>query len=125
MATWRSAASCGSTLGASLTRSLIGFALAVVIAIPLGLAIALVPPGRASSSTRCWRCFRNTAALALLPVFVLILGIGETSKIALVLYACSFPILLNTITGVPDGRPAAGPVGPVDGPLAGRGCSRR
>uniref|UniRef100_UPI000A4AA540 ABC transporter permease n=1 Tax=Aldersonia kunmingensis TaxID=408066 RepID=UPI000A4AA540 len=44
--------------------------------------------------------FRNTAALALLPVFVLILGIGEESKVALVVYACTFPILLNTITGV-------------------------
>ena len=44
--------------------------------------------------------FRNTAALALLPVFVLILGIGEESKIALVIYACTFPILLNTISGV-------------------------
>jgi len=44
--------------------------------------------------------FRNTAALALLPVFVLVLGIGETSKIAIVLYACFFPILLNTISGV-------------------------
>ncbi|MDD6793770.1 MAG: ABC transporter permease subunit, partial [Thermobifida fusca] len=42
----------------------------------------------------------NTAALALLPVFVLLFGIGETSKIALVVYACTFPILLNTITGV-------------------------
>jgi NitT/TauT family transport system permease protein len=44
--------------------------------------------------------FRNTAALALLPVFVLILGIGETSKVAIVTYACFFPVLLNTISGV-------------------------
>jgi NitT/TauT family transport system permease protein len=44
--------------------------------------------------------FRNTAALALLPVFVLILGIGETSKIAIVTFACFFPVLLNTISGV-------------------------
>ena len=44
--------------------------------------------------------FRNTAALALLPVFMLILGIGETSKVAIVLYACFFPILLSTISGV-------------------------
>jgi NitT/TauT family transport system permease protein len=41
--------------------------------------------------------FRNTAALALLPVFTLILGIGETSKIAMVLYASTWPILLNTL----------------------------
>jgi NitT/TauT family transport system permease protein len=44
--------------------------------------------------------FRNTAALAILPVFSLLLGIGETSKIAIVVYACFFPILLSTITGV-------------------------
>ena len=44
--------------------------------------------------------FRNTAALAILPVFVLILGLGETSKVAIVLYACFFPILLSTISGV-------------------------
>jgi len=49
--------------------------------------------------------FRNTAALALLPVFVLILGIGETSKIAIVTYACFFPVLLNTISGVSNVDP--------------------
>ena len=43
---------------------------------------------------------RNTAALALLPVFVLILGLGETSKVAIIFYACSWPILLNTVSGV-------------------------
>jgi ABC-type nitrate/sulfonate/bicarbonate transport system permease component len=43
--------------------------------------------------------FRNTAAPALLPVFVL-LGIGETSKISVVVYACTWPILLNTISAV-------------------------
>ena len=43
---------------------------------------------------------RNTAALALLPVFILLLGIGEVSKIAMVVYACSWPLLLNTIAAV-------------------------
>ena len=54
----------------------------------------------ASCFTPVLEIFRNTAALALLPVFMLVLGIGETSKIAIVLYACFFPILLITITGV-------------------------
>jgi NitT/TauT family transport system permease protein len=31
---------------------------------------------------------------------VLILGIGETSKISIVLYACIWPVLLNTISAV-------------------------
>jgi NitT/TauT family transport system permease protein len=48
---------------------------------------------------------RNTAALAILPVFILLLGLGETSKIAIVFYACAFPLLLNTISGVKNVDP--------------------
>lgn len=86
-------------IGASLSRSLIGFVAAIVISVPLGLAIG--------ASRKVYdfvnpllEVFRNTAALALLPVFILLLGIGEASKIAIVLYVCSWSILLNTITGV-------------------------
>lgn len=86
-------------LSASLVRSGAGFGLAVVVAIPLGAAIAWYSLLR-EVATPVLEIFRNTAALALLPVFVLILGIGETSKIAIVLFACFFPILLNTISGV-------------------------
>jgi NitT/TauT family transport system permease protein len=86
-------------LRASLVRSGVGFGLAVVLAIPLGAAVAWYSLLR-DVATPVLEIFRNTAALALLPVFVLILGIGETSKIAIVLFACFFPILLNTISGV-------------------------
>ncbi|MFI6443443.1 ABC transporter permease [Kitasatospora sp. NPDC050543] len=85
--------------GASLTRSLSGFGLAVVIGVPLGLLIGWYRPV-ANLLSPLLELFRNTAALALLPVFVLILGIGETSKISIVLYACLWPILLNTISAV-------------------------
>lgn len=84
---------------ASLGRSLAGFGLAVAVAVPLGLLIGwyrrvadLLGP--------LLEVFRNTAALALLPVFVLLLGIGETSKVSIVLYACTWPVLLNTISAV-------------------------
>ncbi|MDR1063017.1 MAG: ABC transporter permease [Azoarcus sp.] len=84
---------------ASLGRSAAGFALAIVAAIPLGLAV-----GRyrlfAQAVNPLLEMFRNTAALALLPVFILFLGIGETSKVAIVFYGCFWPILLNTITAV-------------------------
>ena len=86
-------------LSASLVRSGTGFLLAVTLAIPIGTAIAWYSPVREVLSP-VFEMFRNTAALALLPVFLLVLGIGETSKIAIVLYACFFPILLNTISGV-------------------------
>ncbi|MFI0859604.1 ABC transporter permease [Streptomyces smyrnaeus] len=84
---------------ASLTRSFSGFGLAVAIAVPLGLLIGWYRPV-ADLLNPLLEVFRNTAALALLPVFVLLLGIGETSKISIVLYACTWPILLNTISAV-------------------------
>ena len=84
---------------ASLQRAIAGFAIAVLVGVPLGILIAwytwlhqLLDP--------LLELFRNTAALALLPVFTLLLGIGETSKIAIVVYACLFPVVLNTVSGV-------------------------
>jgi NitT/TauT family transport system permease protein len=88
-----------SHVQASLSRSLVGFAIAICHAVPLGLAIGWYRRF-ASVVNPLLEVLRNTAALALLPVFILVLGIGESSKIALVVYSCSWPILLNTITGV-------------------------
>ena len=86
-------------VAASLTRSAVGFSLAVVSGIALGLVVAWYD-GLREFLTPLLEAFRNTAALALLPVFVLLLGIGETSKISIVAYASFFPVLLNTIAGV-------------------------
>ncbi|MEO3868586.1 ABC transporter permease [Nonomuraea sp. B12E4] len=91
-------------LEASLARSLSGFGLAIVLAIPLGLLIGWYRPV-ADFLTPVLELFRNTSAVALLPVFTLILGIGETTKVTFVLYACSWPILLNTISGVKSVEP--------------------
>lgn len=84
---------------ASLARSLLGFALAIVSSVPLGLLIGRYK-SVADTLNPLLEALRNTAALALLPVFILLLGIGETSKIALIVYACSWPILLNTVSAV-------------------------
>jgi NitT/TauT family transport system permease protein len=91
-------------VAASLSRSLVGFALAIVYAVPLGLAIGHYRQF-ATVVSPLLEAMRNTAALALLPVFILLLGIGEASKVALVVYSCSFPILLNTISGVKNVDP--------------------
>ena len=91
-------------LTASAGRALSGFLIAIVIGVPLGLVIGwyrrvgeILNP--------LLELFRNTAPLALLPVFVLMLGMGETSKIAMVLYSCLWPIVLNTVTGVREVDP--------------------
>jgi NitT/TauT family transport system permease protein len=85
-------------LRASLGRSAIGFGIAIATAVPLGLLLAWYRP-LADFLNPLLELFRNTAALALLPVFTLLLGIGETSKIAIVTYAAFFPVLLNTMAG--------------------------
>ncbi|RXZ79885.1 ABC transporter permease [Paenibacillaceae bacterium] len=89
---------------ASLSRSLGGFALAILVSIPLGLAIGWWKPV-SEYLNPFLELMRNTAALAILPVFILLLGLGETSKVAIVFYACAFPLLLNTISGVKNVDP--------------------
>lgn len=83
----------------SLIRIVSGFGLAVVVGIPLGAIIAWYRSVR-EVATPVLEIFRNTAPLAILPVFMLTLGIGERAKIVIVCYACLFPILLNTISGI-------------------------
>jgi NitT/TauT family transport system permease protein len=84
---------------ASLQRSLTGFGIALLIGVPLGLLIGWYPLA-AELLSPVLVIFLNTAAIALLPVFTLIMGIGETSKVAIILYASIWPILYNTISGV-------------------------
>ena len=83
----------------SLGRSGIAFGAAVALAIPLGLFMGsfrrfegIVDP--------LLQLFRQTSALAIYPIFILLLGLGETSKVAIIFWAAFFPILLNTISGV-------------------------
>jgi NitT/TauT family transport system permease protein len=86
-------------VGASLLRAVSGFLISVGLIVPLGLAIGWY--GRLGDLlNQMIEVCRNTAPLALLPVFILLLGIGELSKITMVVYSCAWPLLLNTIAGV-------------------------
>ncbi|MFJ4168063.1 ABC transporter permease [Paenarthrobacter sp. NPDC089714] len=102
LAAWGKLFDAGTIQGhiaASLTRSVAGFGAALVAGVALGLLIAWYGKLNAVLNPLL-ELFRNTAALALLPVFTLLLGIGEESKISIVAYAAFFPVLLNTIAGV-------------------------
>jgi NitT/TauT family transport system permease protein len=84
---------------ASLLRALSGFLISVVLIVPLGLAVGWY--GRLGEFLNQFiEVCRNTAPLALLPVFILLLGIGELSKVTMVVYSCAWPLLLNTIAAV-------------------------
>jgi hypothetical protein len=57
-------------------------------------------PTRAQITALDLDIYKGACPLAGLPVLVLVLGIGETSKVSLVVYAGVFPVVLGTIAGV-------------------------
>ncbi|MCM2292318.1 ABC transporter permease [Allorhizobium sp. BGMRC 0089] len=83
----------------SLQRAGLAFAAAVGLGIPLGLFMGQVPVIERLLDP-ILQFFRQTSALALYPVFILLLGLGETSKVFVIFWASLFPILLATIGGV-------------------------
>lgn len=83
----------------SLQRSMFGFALAVLVAVPLGFLMGWY--NKFEKYTDLFvQTLRNTSTFALLPIFLLLLGLGEASKIAIIFYGASWQLLMNTITGV-------------------------
>jgi NitT/TauT family transport system permease protein len=100
--TWWQLAKAGtlwSNMSASLVRAAVGFGIGLAVALPLGLLIGWYPLLEKFLDPLI-ELFRNTAALALLPVFILLLGIGNEGKYVFIAYSVMWPILLNTITGV-------------------------
>lgn len=89
----------GRHVGISLQRASLGFALAVAVAIPLGFLMGRYALFEKATDLLV-QTLRNTSQFALLPVFVLLLGIGEASKVAITFYAAVFFLLVNTIMGV-------------------------
>lgn len=86
-------------LAASLQRSLWGLLLAIVAGVVLGLLMGSVRRLEAIVDP-VLQLFRQTSAFALFPVFILFLGIGEMSKVAIIFWASFWPVLLSTIGGV-------------------------
>lgn len=85
----------------SLQRSGIAFAAAVGLGIPLGLFMGQMRAVEEALDP-ILQFFRQTSALALYPVFILLLGLGEASKVFVIFWATLFPILLATISGVKE-----------------------
>lgn len=80
----------------TVRRILTGFALATAFAIPLGLAIGRIPV--LDQLTAPVVTFaRSVATLSLLPLALLWFGLGETSKVMLIAYACFWVMLTNAI----------------------------
>jgi ABC-type nitrate/sulfonate/bicarbonate transport system permease component len=84
---------------ASMTRVLLGFLLGGVPAILLGLAMGLYRPVRAAFEPLIAATYPIPKS-ALVPLSLLIFGLGEMSKIAIVAIGVFFPLIINTLAGV-------------------------
>ncbi|MEA4924994.1 MAG: ABC transporter permease [Syntrophomonadaceae bacterium] len=83
----------------SLERAFGGFIVSVIIAIPLAFLLGWSQRAERIIDPLGQLC-RNTATLAMYPLFILIFGLGESAKIAIIAWGTLWPILLNTIEGV-------------------------
>jgi len=77
-------------------ESVLGYALAIVIALPLGLAIAFSPFLR-QTIYPFFVSLEMTPKIAFAPLFISWLGFGLLPKVIIVFLVCFFPIVLNAI----------------------------
>ena len=83
----------------SLFRLLAGWLAAVVVGVAVGTLIGM------SNRLRDYvdpvvQFMRSIPPPALLPLFIVLLGIGDQMKVAMILFGVVWPILLNTVDGV-------------------------
>ncbi|MEP9352428.1 ABC transporter permease [Xanthobacter sp. KR7-65] len=94
----------GQDFGFTLKRTLHAFGIAAVLGVPLGIVIG--------ASEKLYRSveflidfFRSTPATAMFPLFMIIFGLGDFSKVSVAAFAAFLVILFNVAHGVMHSRP--------------------
>lgn len=92
-----------SDIGHTLYRVIVGFTIATVIGVPLGLLMGY--------SSKIYNAleftvefFRGIPTTALFPLFLLIFGIGDQAKFAVTAWGAGLVILINSMYGVHLGK---------------------
>ncbi|HXQ52674.1 MAG TPA: ABC transporter permease [Stellaceae bacterium] len=86
-------------LSISLSRIAVGFTLGAVPGIAIGLAVGLFRPVRAIVQPLIDATF-PIPKIAILPLFIMIFGLGEESKYAIIATAVIYLVMINTAAGV-------------------------
>jgi NitT/TauT family transport system permease protein len=88
-----------AAIGISLQRIIIGFIAGSLLGIPFGLVIGSYPLAR--KILEPWTEFlRFIPSVAMITIAVIWFGIGEASKVFLIIYTTVFIVILNTAAGV-------------------------
>ena len=86
-------------IGASLMRVGVGFGIAVLFAIPLGLWMGWVR-GAFVTLNPLFQILRPISPIAWIPIAILWFGVGNASPIYLIFIASVFPMIVQTTNGV-------------------------
>src|SRR6516162_454240 len=86
-------------VAASFARIIVGFALGTLVGIPLGLLMGMSPLVRTFMDPYV-EFFRFIPPIAFVSLAVIWFGLGETSKIVLIIYTTLFMVAINTMIGV-------------------------
>ena len=93
-------------VGRTMRGWAVGLLLAAVLAVPLGMLL-----GASASAFQMSRLvvefLRPVPSVALIPLAVLVFGVGQDMKVFLIAFACFWPILFQSIYGVQDVDPVA------------------
>lgn len=84
---------------ASLRRAAVGYVLAAVVFVPLGILMGLFEPLHRALEVIV-EMVRPIPPPAVIPVAMLIFGLEDEMKVFVIFFSCAWPILLNTLDGV-------------------------
>ena len=94
----------GVHIATSLRRIVLGFGLGALLGVTVGLAVGFWSLAEAVGNPLIAATF-PIPKIALLPLLILWLGIGEASKVAVILLGVFFPMAIYTYTGVRTADP--------------------
>lgn len=83
----------------SALRAVSGILIASALGIVLGTLLGLNARAYATFAPLL-EFFRAIPPVVVVPVFVLFMGIGDAMKVAVIVFGCVWPVLLNTVDGV-------------------------
>jgi ABC-type nitrate/sulfonate/bicarbonate transport system permease component len=89
----------GQDIVPSLERMFLGYFIGVIVGATIGMALGLTPVLRLALQPVI-TFLRSIPAVALLPIAVVLLGIGNIMKISVIAFVCVWPVLLNMTDGV-------------------------
>ena len=84
----------------SLKRAGMGFALAVIAGIPIGFLLGGWFKTVKKSLEWLMEIFSQVNPFVMFHIIILILGIGEEPKVIIIMWACLWPVITNTIAGI-------------------------